>query len=154
MGCRSFYSGKNIVFDNFHQCVQFFLGGVPAEGDTEGAVNNLRGQIHGGHHMAAVTLGTGAAGADTDTGILQNVDGVLRGHAGNGQGKDMGGFMSAVDPDTFQPGELCDAAVQQRLFPLDIRLECGRHGGAGSGEAENGGGSFGAAAQIAFLPAA
>ena len=48
--------------------------------------------------MAAVALGTGGAGADTDTRILEDVQGVLGGNSGNRQVQDVGGLVGTVDP--------------------------------------------------------
>lgn len=151
---RLFYSGQNVLFQHQQQRIQFLFRGIPAQGDAEGAVNNFRSEAHGFENMAAVALGAGAARADTNTGILQNVDGVLGGHPGNGEGENVGRFMGTVDGDALQPGKLLHQAADQRLFPLGILPEGGGHGGAGSGEAEDGGRPFRTAAQAAFLTAA
>ena len=47
--------------------------------------------------MAAVSLGTGAASTDADFRILQNINGILGGHAGNGKGYNVGSLVSTGD---------------------------------------------------------
>ena len=93
-------SGKNLVFDDIVQLVQLFLLCIPAQGNPEGGIHLLGIDLHGGEHMAAVSLGAGGAGGDADVMILQNVDGILGGHAGNGNGQHVGGFVAAVDLHT------------------------------------------------------
>ena len=88
---------KNVLPEHLQQQVQFFPGGVPAEGDPEGTVHDFRGQVHGGEDVAAVTFGTGGTGADTDARVLQNVDGILGGNSGNGKGENVRRFVTAVD---------------------------------------------------------
>ena len=49
--------------------------------------------------MAAVTFCASRAGGHADAVILQNIDGVLGGDTGNGQGQNVGRFVTAVDDD-------------------------------------------------------
>ena len=67
------------------QLVQLFLRSIPAQRNTERTVHDLGLRTHSFQNVAAVTLGAGAAGADADAVILQNIDGVLSGNTGDGQ---------------------------------------------------------------------
>ena len=83
--------------------------------------------------MAAVPLGTGGTGGNADAVVLQNIDGVLGGYAGDGQGQDVWRVVSAVDDQPVQLGKLGNGIVQQRPFPGGIRVKSGGQGGAGGG---------------------
>ena len=107
---------KNLIFDDGIQGVQRVFRGFPAQGNAERSIDGFGGDVHGGEDMAAVAFGAGGTGADADAVILQNVDGVLGGHAGDGDGENVGRFVGAVDADAFQPGELFRKAVQHGLF--------------------------------------
>ena len=61
---------QNIGLDFLQKNIQFFLGGFPADGHPERAVNPFRVDLHGFQNMAAVTLGTGGPGADADARVL------------------------------------------------------------------------------------
>ena len=87
--------------------------------------------------MAAVALGAGGTGGQANAVILGDVDGILGGNAGDGDGENVGGFMAAVDTNPLQLGKLFCETIQQRLFPGGICLEAGANSGAGSGKAEN-----------------
>ena len=91
------HPGENIRFDGIAQSVQLFLGSVPAQRDPERAVNDGGRQLHGIQNMAAVALGAGRTGGSADPGVLQNVDRVLGGDAGNGDRKNIGCFVGTVD---------------------------------------------------------
>ena len=104
--------------------------------------------------MAAVPLGTGGTGGNADAVVLQNIDGVLGGYAGDGQGQDVWCVVSAVDDQPVQLGKLGNGMRKQCLFPGGIRVKSGGQGGAGGGEAENGRGRFRAAAVASLLTAA
>ena len=104
--------------------------------------------------MAAVPLGAGGTGGNADAVVLQNIDGVLGGYAGDGQGQDVWRVVSAVDDQSVQLGKLGNGMRKQCLFPGGIRVKSGGQGGAGGGEAENGRGRFRAAAVASLLTAA
>ena len=104
--------------------------------------------------MAAVPLGTGGTGGNADAVVLQNIDDVLGGYAGDGQGQDVWRVVSAVDDQPVQIGKLGNGMRKQCLFPGGIRVKSGGQGGAGGGEAENGRGRFRAAAVASLLTAA
>ena len=146
--------GQDLFFQGFEKNVDLLPGGFPGDGDTEGSVDDLRRQVHGGEHMTAVALGAGGTGANADAVLLQEVQRILGGHAGDGQGQDVGRIVSAVDADALQVGNFLDGVVQQCLLPLDVSLEGGRTHAAGGGEAEDGGGTLGAGAEIVLLTAA
>lgn len=84
-------------------------------------------------------FGAGGTGADADPMILQNVDSILHGNPGNGDGQYMGGFMDAIYGDALQSGKSLDGGGNQRFFPDGIFLHGGADGSTGGGEAENGG---------------
>ena len=109
------FPGKN-RFNATNQPVDFLPGGLPAEGNPDGAVDNFRGQMHGGEHMAPVPLGTGRACTDANPRLLQNVDGVLGRHTGDGDTEDVGRLMGAVDDHPIQGRELSNEGVKQGLF--------------------------------------
>ena len=57
--------------------------------NSEGPIHHLRRKAHGLQHMAPVPLGTGGTGRDADPMVLQDVDGILRGHTGDGGQEEM-----------------------------------------------------------------
>lgn len=61
---------ENVPLQDGKKGFQLLPGGVPAEGNPERPVDHLRGSMHGGKNMAAVTLGAGASGGDADAGVL------------------------------------------------------------------------------------
>ena len=67
--------GQHLFFQGFQENVDLLFGGVLAEADTECAVDDFGGQVHGGQHMAAVALGAGGTGGDADAVLLQEVQG-------------------------------------------------------------------------------
>ena len=75
-------SGQNLLTDDSDQGIQLLFDGIAAEGDPERTVNDVGISLHGVQYMAPVTFGAGAAGADTNAVILQNVDGILVGTPG------------------------------------------------------------------------
>ena len=100
-------AGENLVFQNGKKYIQFFPGGAAAQGNPESAVDEIGIGIHGGHHMAPVSLCAGGTGGYADAMVLQDVDAVLGGHSGDSQGKNVGCFMGAVDHNSlcvFQRG--------------------------------------------------
>ena len=62
--------GQDLFFQGLEELIDLLAGGLPAEGDTEGSVDDLAGEVHGGQHMAAVALGTGGTGGNADTVLL------------------------------------------------------------------------------------
>ena len=82
-----------------NQRVQIFFRSFTAEGDAEGTVHHLRGQIHGCERLTSVACGSGTARGHADPMILQDIDGILCRNAGDGQAEDMGRLVSAVDLD-------------------------------------------------------
>ena len=146
--------GQDLFFQGLEKHVDLLAGSLPAEGDTEGSVDDLWGEVHGGQHVAPVALGAGGTGGNADAVLLQQVQGVLGGNAGDGQGQDVGSLVGTVDADALQSGDLLDGVVQQFLLPLDVGLQRRRAHAAGGGEAEDGGGSLGAGAEIVLLTAA
>ena len=129
--------GNDLLPDDRNESVQLLGGGVPAQGDPEGAVQDLRRQTHGFQHMAAVPLGAGGTGGNAAAVVLQIIDGVLGGYAGDGQGQDVWRVVSAVDDQPVQLGKLGNGMRKQCLFPGGIRVKSGGQGGAGGGDAYN-----------------
>ena len=95
-----FCARKDIPFQNFHKGIQFFLGSFSGKGNPEGTVHYFRRKSHGCQRVASVSLGTGRACGNTNSGILQNVDGILSGNSGNRQRQNMGCLVRAVDDHT------------------------------------------------------
>ena len=112
--------------NHMDQLCQFFLCGLPADGDAEGAVNDLRRDPHGLQNMAPMTLGAGTACGHANAMILQNVDGILGRQTGDGQRQNMGCFVSAVDDQSVQRGQLLDGGIQQLLFTMWPTGRCRR----------------------------
>ena len=104
--------------------------------------------------MAPVPLGAGAARADADAVILQNIDGILHRNPGDGQRQHMGSLVAAVYGDALQGGKLFRKFPDQCPLPGKILPEGGADGGAGGGKAENRRGALGAAAVASLLAAA
>ena len=146
--------GEDLLPDHSEQSIQLLRGGVPAQGDPEGSVDGSRGNVHGCENVAAVTLCAGGTCADADTVILENVDGVLGGNSRNGNGKNVGRLMGAVDADALQSSQFFHKRFDEGLFLLYVLPEGGGCRAAGGGKAENGGSPLGAAAQAALLSAA
>ena len=146
--------GENFVPENGKELVQLLCGGVPAQGDPEGAVHGLFRHLHGGEHMAPVALGAGGTGGHADAVILQNVDGILGGNTGDGEGQNVGRIMGAVDDHTGQLGQFLHKAIQQFFFPGNISPEGLKACLAGGSKAEDDRCTLCAAAQTGFLTAA
>ena len=89
-------SVRNLT-DYFYEFGKLRFSSISAQGYPEGAVYELRRQLHCGQHMTAVALGAGGACGYTDARILQNVNGILGGHAGNGNRENMRRVMRTVD---------------------------------------------------------
>ena len=104
--------------------------------------------------MTPVAFRAGRACGNADTGILQNVDGVLGGDTGNGQGKNVRCIVCAVDYNALRSGKLGSQFIQQFLFTCGVCPESGANCCAGSCEAENGRSTLRTAAVAAFLTAA
>ena len=110
--CRiSLPPGENLLTNDSYQGFQLLSGGIPAKRNPERAVHHLVRTFHGLQNMASVTLCTGRTGGYTDAVILQNIDGVLGGNAGDGEGKNMGCFVDAVNEHTVQTGEFFHKGV-------------------------------------------
>ena len=133
--------GYDLVSDNGNEQVQIFLGGILADGNPERTVDYVRRQLHGAEHMAAVSLGTGAAGADADTGILENVQTVLGGNTGDSDGQNVRCLVGSVYCDAVNRLKLFRQRIDHCLFPDAVLAERGTDFRAGGGKAENRGDS-------------
>ena len=147
-------SGQDLIPEDFHQLVQLFYGGMPAQRDPERAVHPLGGNFHGVQGVAAVALGAGRTCGYANAVILENVDGVLGGHTGNGEIQNVGRLVAAVDADAADGGKLLHQMFQKGGLSGNVIPEGGIACGAGGGKTENGGGCFRAAAHTVFLTAA
>ena len=147
-------SGQDIPLQDLQEGIQLLRCGVPAEGDPERTVDDLWGCVHGGEHMAAVALGTGASGGDANRSILKQIDCILNGNAGDGKRENMGRFVAAVDSHARKLRKLLYKSFKHCPLPGGIFPEGGGDCPAGGGKAENSGSGFGAAAVAALLPAA